>query len=276
MRVCGYKTMDDDQFRQILDKFDLSWSGYRKVRKGVKKRITRHMQFLGIRTVEDLLQAADSDPHLSRQLERLLTVSISRFFRDRKLWRDMETHVLPELVRLSDAKARVWSAGCACGEEVYSLAIVWDRFASAVENPPELELIATDTNPDVLEKAKAGVYAKSSLKEVDTAILERYFTPVAGRFMVSDSLKTRVIWQVRDIIADAPPPGKFLLIFLRNNLLTYYEKDSRDTALHRIQSRLVPGGFLVIGAHEKIPRQFHELAAMSFNELVLQKPSAGA
>ncbi len=264
--------MDDDQFRQILDKFDLSWSGYRKVRKGVQKRIARHMRLLGVRTVEDLMHAANLDPDLKQQLERLLTVSISRFFRDRKLWQDLETHVLPELVRLSDTKARVWSAGCACGEEVYSLAILWDRFTSA-ENPPELELIATDTNPDVLEKAKAGIYSKSSLKDVDPPTLERYFTPAAGRFMVRDFPQTRVIWQMHDMITDAPPPGEFLLIFLRNNLLTYYEKDSRDAALHRILSRLVPGGFLVIGAHEKIPRQFHELAAMSFNELVLQKKS---
>lgn len=263
--------MDDNEFRQILNKFDLSWSGYRKVRKGVKKRIARHMRLLDMSTAEGLLKAAEYDPGLRQQLELLLKVSISRFFRDRKLWQDMETRVLPALIRMSDTKTRVWSAGCACGEEVYSLAIVWDRFVSTMANSPELELIATDSNPDVLEKAKAGVYAKSSLKELDGHVLEQYFTPVAGRFMIRASLKTRVTWQMHDLIAEALPRGQFLLIFLRNNLLTYYGNDSRDAALARILDRLAPGGFLVIGAHEKIPPQFHEVAATSFNELVLRK-----
>jgi chemotaxis protein methyltransferase CheR len=268
-----YKIMDDDQFRQILNKFDLSWSGYRKVRKGVKKRITRHMTFLSIRTANDLLDALDHDIDLKQQLEHLLTVSISRFFRDRKLWQDLETHVLPALVRMSDTKAGVWSAGCACGEEVYSIAIVWDRFACTMENPPELELIATDSNPDVLGKAKTGVYSKSSLKEVDTGTLERYFTPAADRFKVRDFLKKRVVWQAHDMITDAPPPGEFPLIFLRNNLLTYYGKDSMEASLHKILSRLAPGGFLVIGAHERIPPQFQEVSETSFNKAVMQKQS---
>ncbi len=87
--------MDDHQFRRILDFFSLYWKGYRRVRKGVKKRLSRCMQDHGFRSVGPFLLFLDGDPERRGEVERLLSVSISRFFRDRDLWQAVAEEVIP-------------------------------------------------------------------------------------------------------------------------------------------------------------------------------------
>jgi chemotaxis protein methyltransferase CheR len=107
--------MNDHQFSQLLDWYGLSWSGYRKVRKGVKKRTGRHMQQLGYRRMEEYLLALENYPALRTQTQCLLTVCISRFFRDVGLWQFLEKHALPRIITKSSDTIKVWSAGCAAG-----------------------------------------------------------------------------------------------------------------------------------------------------------------
>ena len=104
--------MDDFQFRRVLDFFGLSWKGYRRVRKGVKKRLVRYMQDHELRGMKAFLSALDKDQGQRAEVEKLLSVSISRFFRDRKLWRAIEESVLPEIAAIKPLKMKIWSAGC--------------------------------------------------------------------------------------------------------------------------------------------------------------------
>jgi len=96
--------MDDKQFRQLLNWFGLSWDGYRKVRKGVKKRIRRHMQQLGCQNMEAYFLSLDKSEELRLQSERLMTVSISRFFRDRHLWKTLENRILRSIIEKKRAE----------------------------------------------------------------------------------------------------------------------------------------------------------------------------
>lgn len=172
--------MDDQQFRHLLDRFGFSWSGYRKVRKGVKKRITKHMNDLGCYNLKAYLAELDKSDEVRKKCELLLTVSISRFFRDREFWRFLEQKYLPDLIKNIE-KINVWSAGCACGEEVYSFKIVWDCLGNRLGYLPKLEIIATDINPVYLEKARAGIYSSSSLKEVTKEFQSIYFIKKKGK-----------------------------------------------------------------------------------------------
>ena len=246
--------MDDDQFRQLLDWFDFSWSGYRKVRKGVKKRISRHMQELkcpDINTYLDLLNKSAED---RQECEKRLTVSISRFFRDRKLWHDLEDDVLPRMIEREKKTLRVWSAGCARGEEIYSFRIVWDRLRKKFEQLPETEIMATDIHPVYIEKARAGVYAKSSMKEIPQEVREQYFDirKSGNRFDIKAAFKRGIEWKVQDVFSD-PPGFEFDIIFLRNNLLTYYKEDQKIKGLKGVIKALAPDGWLIVGSHEKLP-----------------------
>ena len=248
--------MDDRQFRQLLDYFQYSWAGYRKVRKGVKKRISRHMQQLRCPNIESYLDLIERNDEKRRECEQRMTVSISRFLRDRKLWLDLEQEILPSLLEAEKERLKVWSAGCARGEEVYSFMIVWDRLKARLKNLPKLELIATDVHPDYIEKAKAGIYTKSSLKEIPEAMRDVYFDRKKGgnRYDVKPLLKKNITWQIQNLFTDPPGCG-FHIILLRNNLLTYYRSHLLKAPFTKILKSLKSGGWLITGSHEKLPEK---------------------
>ncbi|MEW6531208.1 MAG: CheR family methyltransferase [Thermodesulfobacteriota bacterium] len=265
--------MTDDEFRQILDHFRLSWRGYRKVRKRVKKRLARHMIELQCRTVRAYLDKVLDDSHLTRHVEALLTVTISRFLRDRRLWECLEREIFPDIAHMELGRVKIWCAGCASGEEAYSIAMIWDRSARALRRAPEAQIWATDTNPEALDRAQKGIYARSSLKEVKASLLNAHFTdgPVPETFMVSESLKKYIRWELHDFMRDDPRETDFAMIFLRNNLLTYHRIAEQEAALARILNNLLPGGFLVIGVHESVPRLVANLKPHSCSRMILRK-----
>jgi len=122
--MCRDAGMDDREFGRLLEFLGLSRQGYRKVRKGVKKRVGRHMRSLGCRSLQQYLKQLERRAEVRSQCALALAVPISRFFRDRVLWDILENRILPELVEIGKSSIKVWSAGCACGEEVYSLKIL--------------------------------------------------------------------------------------------------------------------------------------------------------
>jgi chemotaxis methyl-accepting protein methylase len=109
-------------------------------------------------------------------------------------------------------------------------------------------------NPACLERAETGVYPLSSLKEVKKELMENYFEAKKGEksYSVKSFLKKDIIWQQRDLISDQPD-SDFHIIFLRNNLLTYYQDPEKTTTFKKAINRLISSGLLVIGSHEKLP-----------------------
>jgi chemotaxis protein methyltransferase CheR len=270
--------MDDEQFRQLLDHFGYSWKGYRRVRKGVKRRISRHMQQLGYRSIEEYLKSLDSDWGLRRQLDSVMSVPVSRFFRDRALWKIMEEHIVPEIVKENREKVRFLSIGCACGEEVYSFKIVWDIVHARLGCMPELDLLATDINPDYLSRAQKGVYSKGSLKEVPRELRDTYFTYCRNdeHYRIAPSIKNGISWKVHDVIKE-PFEGDFQIILLRNGILTYYSDELKGSAFREVVGSLADDGYLIIGAHEKLPVEQKELLPFRdqcyiFKRVVTVKP----
>jgi chemotaxis protein methyltransferase CheR len=201
-----------------------------------------------------------------------MTVSISRFFRDRQLWEVLEAQILPGLIAEHRNRVKVWSAGCACGEEVYSLRILWETVSQRHDRLPELELLATDMNPVYLNKAENGVYSRSSLREVPEGIRDEYFRPLrkGGNYAVSGPLKEGIVWQEHNLLIDSFRSA-FHLVFLRNSLLTYYEEALELPAFQRILDSMTRRGFLIIGSHEKIPAGNWELVPTGLHPLIYQK-----
>lgn len=264
--------MDDAQFRLLLEHLGYCWDGYRRVRKGVKKRIHRHMQQLGCRDIPAYLNLLENQVERRHECELLMTVSISRFFRDRHLWQLLEDRWLPDIIARRSLPLAVWSAGCACGEEVYSFKIVWERLKTRLGSLPPLEILATDLHPQYLAKARRGIYSRSSLREVAADVRCGFFESRRGskQFAVQAVLKSDIRWQTGNLLSDVTG-SVFQIIFWRNNILTYCRQQDQIDVLNSILNCLAPGGLLITGSHETLPVETGTLVSMAECPFVYRK-----
>jgi len=251
--------MNDKHFRQLLDELGYSWQGYRRVRKGVIKRLVHHMRQLDIRDVDGYLQRIRSEPDIRREARRLMTVSISRFFRDPPVWNCIETKLVPELLSRGPAVVTAWFAGCSLGQEVYSFKMLWLLLENQTGPLPQLSLTATDVNPEYLNMAAAGVYRDHIIKEIPGKCLERFFRRDRGLCLLAEDVKRDISWQRHDLTGPAPMKGPFHMIFMRNSLLTYCKEEFRGSHVGRLSESLAPRGYLIIGAREEMPADVKDL-----------------
>jgi chemotaxis protein methyltransferase CheR len=188
-----------------------------------------------------------ADPAEWEVLRALTPVTISRFARDRAVFDALGQAVVPALERAARAderdRLRAWSAGCASGEEAYTLALLW----------PAIDVLATDVHAPVLERARRARYPGSSLRELTAADRERGFLAAGAERAVRPEIAARVAVARHDL-RDPPPAGApFDLVLCRNAAFTYLDAEAQRGVLDRLAGALVPGGALVIGLHETLP-----------------------
>jgi chemotaxis protein methyltransferase CheR len=247
--------LSDEEFRRLLKHLDRPWSGFRKIRKGVKKRVRRHMQAAGCPSIDAYLDLLNRNAEAYAECQRCLTVIISRFFRDPRLWDHLYARVLPGLIKRFPKRLTAWSAGCANGEEPYTLAMIWEQLTAILPSPPILDILATDAEPACILRSEAGRYPQSSFREMPEDFRERWLHKAHDSqwWQIDAYLRARVHWKVHQLLED-PPQRRFQLILVRNNLLTYYQGHVMVTAMERIIATLAKGGVLVVGSHERPPR----------------------
>ncbi|MBN1615437.1 MAG: hypothetical protein JW950_13305 [Deltaproteobacteria bacterium] len=266
--------MDDDQFKRLLDALDLSWQGYRKVRKGIKKRLSRHMEQTGCRSVEDYVKRIGN----RTETRLLMTVSTSRFFRDRTLWKALEEKIIPEILSRSPDRVRVWSAGCALGQEVYSFRMLWEFMKMTQDILPALFLLATDIHPEYLRRAIEGEYRTADMRAVPDDIRDQCLALGGDRYVVSERLRSDISWEIYDLTDSPDYPDSFQIIFLRNSLLTYYKQNIQEAALPRIVDNLAGGGYLIVGLRERLPAAYPALVRSDAHPCIYSKedsPNSG-
>ena len=229
------------------------------------------MESLGCSSIEEYLNVLDENRAERETLLFFLRITISRFFRDRKLWTSLADSVFPTLLEHNDA-LKIWCAGCSCGEEVYSLNILHQKHWATCSS---IEILGTDANDACLERAQKGIYQKSSLRELGPAMLSTSFHPSVRRneFAIKQTFKKGITWKHHDFFSSLPDRG-FHAVFLRNNLLTYHCPGVQSIVLDMILQSLLPGGFLVIGSHEILPPQSFNLAPTACNMIYQLQESA--
>ena len=238
-----------------LPQLSLRWAGFRKVRRQVCKRLGRRLQRLGLDNLEDYRARLASDPQEWAALDDLCRITISRFYRDKGVFRTLSGVVLPILARRSSSEKRdvaCWSAGCASGEEVYTLRIIWDALVAPVSRIVGLSVIGTDIDSVTLERARVGCYPRGTLREMPDTLIDSHFDIKGDQFCVKQKHRRGITFAKQDIRM-AMPPGPFDLVLCRNLVLTYFEPELQRRVLTNMTARLRPGGFLVIGAHESLP-----------------------
>jgi chemotaxis protein methyltransferase CheR len=246
-----------DFLQWALPRLGLRWAGFRKVRRQVCKRISSRIESLGLANGSAYRAYLEGTPGEWAELDGLCRVTISRFYRDRSVFQVLEERVLPSLARSATAAGeltalRVWSAGCASGEEPYTLRILWDLELAPHFPDLDLAILATDADPAVLARAKAGRYARSSLKELPEQWRQAAFEPVAGGYCLKTAFHRGVRFGQTDIRTEMPD-GSFHLILCRNLAFTYFDQPTQLRVGRALATRLAPGGVLVVGVHERLP-----------------------
>jgi len=245
------------QFLQwCLPRLHLRWPGFRKVRRQVYKRIDRRLQELELPSLESYRRHLEDHPGEWATLDSLCWIHISRFYRDRSVFQYLEHEVLPELAQRQVAggedEIRCWSAGCAGGEEPYTLAIIW-RHCLAQRFPSlRLRIIATDIDHQAIRRAERACYKASSVKELPAEWRTEAFVTRGEELCLKDEYRARVTFLLQDI-RDRAPEGTFHLVLCRNLAFTYFDETLQKETMRKITDRLVAGGALIIGNLESLP-----------------------
>ena len=239
-----------------LPRLGLRWAGYRKVRRTVCKRIGRRLRELAL---SDLAAYGQLLEHSSEELARLdafCRIPISRFYRDRAVFDALGHPLLPVLAERAamrgDRDVRCWSAGCASGEEVYTLRLLWDLAPQPVHPDMRLTILGTDADEVMLKRSAAACYPRGSFKDAPADWPKRAFTPDNDTLCLRPEFRRDIVFRREDIRA-LQPDGPFDLVLCRNLAFTYFAGDLQRRTLGAIERRLWPGGLLVLGAHERLP-----------------------
>lgn len=230
-----------------LPRLRRQWPGYRKVRGQVCKRVTRRMGDLGLQSIEAYRARLESDPAEWAVLDGLTHITISRFYRERAAFRYLCDTALPELRTLASPEpVQIWSAGCAGGEEPYTLAM------AAHEHGIPVQIVATDADPLQLERARRARYSPGSLKDLPAQWRASYFEPEGDGFVFREDLREKVELLQQDIRVEMPT-GPFHLILCRYVAFMYFDRALQDEVAERLLTRTVPGGFVALGKRESWP-----------------------
>ena len=238
-----------------LPQANLRWAGFRKVRRQVCKRLKRRMDDLRLADFASYRVRLETDPAEWVVFDECCHITISRFFRDRGVFEILRRRVLPNIAaraRREGRDARIWSAGCASGEEPYTLRIVWDlEVASSFPNV-SLSIIATEIDKAMLARAQEGCFEATSLHELPGHLVSQAFDQIGPRFCIKPSHRQGIEFRCQDLRIEMPAPA-FDLILCRYVAFTYFAAPLQRSVLDRIVDQLAPGGYIVIGSHEKLP-----------------------
>lgn len=227
--------------------------GYFK-KKSIKRRMVKRLEYLGIDSFKEYKELLEKSSKEKREIYKIFTITISRLFRDADLFEYLKEEVFPLLLKRDKGEYKIWSVGCSCGEEVYSIKIVWEEFLKKRDKAKNNKLIiyATDVNEICLNKAKKAEYRKSSLEEIPPEMVNHYFINREGLYMINQFARDNIEFFVHNIILD-DPIKEMDMIFCRNSVFTYFTLKYQEEALKKIYDNLADNGFLVIGHKEKLP-----------------------
>lgn len=211
------------------------------------------MESQGIHDFSAYLSLLRKTPEELGVLRPLLTVTISRFFRNRRVFETLSRRVLLPLAE-KGTPSSAWSAGAASGEEPFTLRILWEELP---DPKPRLAILATDIDEACLTRAGEGLYPESSLREVPRPTAERFFRKEGERYRLREDVVRSVTFRQHDLLCD-PAPGTFDLVLCRNTAFTYFDAPHRIAVAGEIASTLSPGGHLVIGRTETLPPEAAE------------------
>ena len=194
-----------------------------------------------------------------------LTINVSEFYRNPEQWTYMDKVVIPQLLKDFGKNLKIWSAACSTGDEPYSLVMALSKHIPL----NQINIMATDIDNQVIEKAKAGLYSAKSIASVPADLKKKYFTQVGPSFQISDEIKARVRFQKHNLLRDTYPTNMHYIVC--RNVLIYFTEEAKDEVFRKFYASLVSKGVLFIGSTEQITT-YREMGYTRKDSFYYEKP----
>jgi chemotaxis protein methyltransferase CheR len=225
-----------------LTKIDLSAYKEKQMKRRIDTLITKHR----VTGYDNFVAKLRDDKTVFDDFVNYLTINVSEFYRNPEQWRLMDKEIIPELIGRFGKNLKVWSAACSTGDEPYSLVMALSRHIPL----NQINIIATDIDKQVIEKAKMGLYNEKSIAAVPDDFKQKYFTKVGPSYQISNDIKSRVQFKQHNLLKD-PYPDKCDLIVCRN-VLIYFTEEAKEEVFRKFNNSLKTDGLLFIGSTEQI------------------------
>jgi len=238
----------EDLLRFVRENRGFDYAAYK--RPSLMRRFGRRLESLGIDSYEDYRHYLEAEPREYAELFNTILINVTSFFRDPAAWEALKSRIFPRIVESKSDKEpiRVWSAGCASGEEAYSAAILLAEAVGEEDYRRRVKLYATDIDEEALTEARHGAYQPKKVQSVPEELLEKYFQETDGRFVVRNDLRRGVIFGRNDLLTD-PPISRVDLLISRNTLM-YFGAPAQMRILSNFAFALNSKGYLFLGKAE--------------------------
>jgi two-component system CheB/CheR fusion protein len=244
----------DKKFEALLEYLrqnrGFDFTGYK--RSSLMRRVSRRMQVINIQTFEDFLDRLEVDPEEFGHLFDTILINVTAFFRDAAAWDYIGQEIIPRLLASKNNKdpIRIWSAGCASGEEPYSLAIVFAEALGEETFRERVKIYASDVDEEALAIARQGSYTAQATEPLSSERRERFFERSNSRLVFRGDLRRAIIFGRHDLVHDAPISRLDLLV--SRNTLMYFNAETQGRIVAGFHFATNPEGFLFLGRAEML------------------------
>ena len=211
----------------------------------MKRRLTSLYEKKGYKNFVEFLRALEGNRDLMNEFLDRMTINVSEFYRNAKRWEVLQNKIFPKLLE-KNKRLKIWSAACSTGEEPYSLAMVLSQHVPL----SQIQIIATDLDENVIQKAKLGVYPERSLAEVPANIKAKYFGKEGNFYRVKDEIKKTVTFKKHNLLKDTYDSNYDLIVC--RNVMIYFTEEAKDQIYTNFSKSLRKDGVLFVGSTEQI------------------------
>jgi len=253
----------------IRDSRGFDFTGYK--RSSLARRIRKRMHEAGVADYLDYRDRLESSAEEFGHLFNTILINVTGFFRDAETWTYLQREVMPDLIADAEkfSDIRVWSAGCASGEEAYSLAIAFAEALGIEETAKRVKIYGTDVDEDALRDARTGIYTAKALEAIPSELRSKYFEQNGVHFAFRPELRRRVIFGRHDITRDAPISRLDLLVC--RNTLMYFNVETQSQVIDRFHFALREGGELFLGKAEMLLSDSERFEVVSMRQRIFRR-----
>jgi two-component system CheB/CheR fusion protein len=234
----------------IKDARGFDFTGYK--RSSIERRVAKRLNQVGAESYDEYVDYLELHSQEYAELFNTLLINVTSFFRDPQTWEHVATETVPQLIAARDPAAplRIWCAGCASGEEAYTVAMVFARVLGDAAFHDRVKIYATDIDEEALDQARHGAYQPRQVEDVPRDALERFFERTDQRYVFRKDLRRSVIFGRNDLIQDAPI-SRIDLLLCRNTLM-YFTAETQGQILRRFHFALDDNGVIMLGKSEML------------------------